>query len=659
MQTNPLMRHTLVLLVLAAPALLRAQFQPPTPEELSMTADPKAPGASAVYLYREETTDDALHYHSIFERIKILSEKGKEQATIRVPYERGSFKVTDIKGRTIHADGTIIPLTTKPTDLMDFKSNSLQINQMVFTLPSVEVGSILEYRLEIRYDDNWVSSPTWEIQQPFYVHKAHYFFNPKGPDGRTISDSRGTPLNRIMWTGTGLRADQIVQDSRNRFFVDLTNIPPIPDDDWMPPLNTLKWRVEFYYTYAHSGTEFWDSEGKHWAKDAEHFTNPTGALKSAVSQIVAPADTDEQKARKIYAAVMKLENTHFARKKSQAERKAEKLKAIKDAEDVWKQQSGSEDEIALLYVALARAAGLKVWPMQVVDRSRAIFDGTYLSPNQLDDYIAIVQLNGKEVYLDPGQKMCPFGSLHWSHAIASGFRLSDKGAVLATTPASTYNDAIVQRVADLDVDEQGAVKGAARFVMTGPDALRWRQLALENDQDEVKKQFNESIQDDFPDGIQADFDHFLSLDDPETNLVAIVKVSGNLGTQTGKRFFLPGFFFNSRAKHPFVEQSTRETPVDVRYPKRESDDVSYHLPSGFTVDSAPKSDSTSWPDHAILKSGSETKGSTVRVLRIMVYNFTLVPPKDYQGLHDFYQKVAAADQQQLVLTRSTTAANGN
>jgi transglutaminase-like putative cysteine protease len=653
------MRHTLVLLVLAAPALLRAQFQPPTPEELSMTADPKAPGASAVYLYREETTDDALHYHSIFERIKILSEKGKEQATIRVPYERGSFKVTDIKGRTIHADGTIIPLTTKPTDLMDFKSNSLQINQMVFTLPSVEVGSILEYRLEIRYDDNWVSSPTWEIQQPFYVHKAHYFFNPKGPDGRTISDSRGTPLNRIMWTGTGLRADQIVQDSRNRFFVDLTNIPPIPDDDWMPPLNTLKWRVEFYYTYAHSGTEFWDSEGKHWAKDAEHFTNPTGALKSAVSQIVAPADTDEQKARKIYAAVMKLENTHFARKKSQAERKAEKLKAIKDAEDVWKQQSGSEDEIALLYVALARAAGLKVWPMQVVDRSRAIFDGTYLSPNQLDDYIAIVQLNGKEVYLDPGQKMCPFGSLHWSHAIASGFRLSDKGAVLATTPASTYNDAIVQRVADLDVDEQGAVKGAARFVMTGPDALRWRQLALENDQDEVKKQFNESIQDDFPDGIQADFDHFLSLDDPETNLVAIVKVSGNLGTQTGKRFFLPGFFFNSRAKHPFVEQSTRETPVDVRYPKRESDDVSYHLPSGFTVDSAPKSDSTSWPDHAILKSGSETKGSTVRVLRIMVYNFTLVPPKDYQGLHDFYQKVAAADQQQLVLTRSTTAANGN
>jgi hypothetical protein len=34
-----------------SPALLSfAQFQPPTPDELKMTADPKAPGAAAVYL---------------------------------------------------------------------------------------------------------------------------------------------------------------------------------------------------------------------------------------------------------------------------------------------------------------------------------------------------------------------------------------------------------------------------------------------------------------------------------------------------------------------------------------------------------------------------------------------------------------------------------
>ncbi len=37
----------------------------------------------------------------------------------------------------------------------------------------------------------------------------------------------------------------------------------------------------------------------------------------------------------------------------------------------------------------------------------------------------------------------------------------------------------------------------------------------------------------------------------------------------------------------------------------------------------------------------------------MAYNFTLLDPKYYSDLHDFYQKVATADQQQLVLTRAT------
>jgi hypothetical protein len=79
---------SLFCLSLAVPSLLRAQFPAPTKEELEMTSDPKAPGADAVYLYREETTDDNLHYQAVYARIKVLTEKGKELATVRVPYER-------------------------------------------------------------------------------------------------------------------------------------------------------------------------------------------------------------------------------------------------------------------------------------------------------------------------------------------------------------------------------------------------------------------------------------------------------------------------------------------------------------------------------------------------------------------------------------------
>src|SRR5208282_3419183 len=178
MRKSFFLRSVVSFLAAVSPAVVYAQFQPPTPEELKMTSDPKAPGADAVYLDIEEIANDPMHFQSYYSRIKVLTEKGKELATVELPYMKGNKKITDIKGRTIHADGTVVPLTVKPEDLMVAKSGEMQIGKKVFTLPSVEVGSILEYRYELHYDDNQFSSPRWEIQRPYFIHAAHYAFTP-------------------------------------------------------------------------------------------------------------------------------------------------------------------------------------------------------------------------------------------------------------------------------------------------------------------------------------------------------------------------------------------------------------------------------------------------------------------------------------------------
>jgi hypothetical protein len=654
MRSKGALLASLCTLTCAFPVVLSAQFQSPSKEELEMTSDSKAPGADAVYLYREEKTDDNLHYHSYYVRLKVLTEKGKELATVRTPYERRNFKVTDIQGRTIHRDGTVIPLTTKPSDLTDVKTKDFQVNTMVFTLPNVEVGSILEYRLQIRYEDNTVSSPTWQIQQAYFVHKAHYQFEPSR-NLDSITDSRGNLANNLMYALILSDGTKMKHDVSGRFSLDVDDIPPIPKDDWMPPLNTINWRAEFYYSGYPTGAEFWRNEGKRWTKETDRFADPGKSLKNAVAELVDASDSDEQKARKIYTAVMKLDNTDFTREKSSAERKSEKLKAIRNAEDVWLQKSGTSDDLALLYVALARAAGLHVYPVQVVNRDRAIFDPNYLTLSQLDDYIVDVVLNGKDVYLDPGQKMCPFGLLHWKHSFASGLRLTDAGPVAATTPMGSYTTTAFERVADLNIDDAGNLKGTARFILTGQEALYWRQLSVRNDESEVKKQFDEAIRAYMPDGVQADFNHFIALSDYNSNLVAMVDVSGNLGTATGKRFFLPGLFFEAHARHPFVAQDKRTTLVDVHYPKLESDQVTYHLPTGFAVETAPQVADIAWPSHAVFKVKTSVSGNDVTVARTVAFNFAVLPSKDYGDLHDFYQKVATADQQQLVLTRAQVA----
>jgi hypothetical protein len=616
-----------------------------------MTSDPKAPGAAAVYLYREETVDDNHHFHSYYARIKVLTEKGKELATVSTPYEKGSFKVSAIRGRTIHADGTVIPLTAKPSDLVDVKAKDYQMNKMVFTLPDAQVGSILEYRLELQYDDSVVMSPNWKIQQPYFVHKAHYFFSPSSSG--YITNSRGEPMDHIMFLVIGRNPLRPVRDALGHFTLDATDIPAIPDEDWMPPLNSLNSRVEFYYTHATSSAEFWGTEAKNWEKDTTRFASVSKTIKDAAAGIVGSGDTDEVKAKKLYDAVQKLENTDFTRQKSEAERKKEKMKAVKDVEGVWKQKSGSSDQLALLYVALARAAGLTTYSMQVANRDEKIFDAGYLSTSQLDDYIAIVVIGGKEVFLDPGQAQCPYGLLAWWHTLAGGIREGAQGLRLDGTPGNPYTQNSIDRVADLTIAPDGSVTGSIRMVMTGQEALHWRHVAIRNDTDEVKKQFNEWMTENVPDGVQVDFDRFQSLDDYGANLVAIVKVSGQLGSATGKRYFLPGQFFASRGSHPFVGVDHRVIPVDVHFPEKISDNVTYHYPDMYSVDAMPLGNVVPWEDQAQFRVTSRQQNGVVEVGRVIEYNFTILDPRDYSGLHDFYQKVAASDQMQVVLSRKS------
>ena len=661
MPLRPALRFCTILVSTVVPVVLQAQFQEPTRKDLQMASDPKAPGAAAVYLNIQETTDDPLHYHSFYARIKVLLEKGKELATVELPYQRGDFKVTDIRGRTIHADGTVIPLTGKPEDLLvsktqDKKGQEKTIGRMVFTLPSVEVGSILEYTYQLRYDDNHFSSPFWHLQRDYFVHKEHYAFTPfkaflKGTQNETsqiLTDEHGNTVHSLIWWSQLPPGGKVVQDATGRYSIDLTDLPPIPDEDYMPPLNSFLYHVFFYYMSAFNGGDFWVSEAKRWSKEVNHFADPKG-VKEVVAQLVSPSDSEIDKAKKLYKAVQQLDNTDYSRQKGRSELKQLHIRAAKRAEDTWAQKSGSSQDITLLYLAMLRAAGLNAYDIRVVDRERAEFAPGYLDIDQLDDDLVILSTGGKEIILDPGEKMCPFETVNWRHSAAGGIRESTDGRAAAVTPFQLYTTNSITRIGDVTLDEHGSMTGTFRVIMTGQEALYWRQQALVNDEDEVKKRFDRMLQGMVPEGVEAHIDHFLGLDDPDTNLIANVKAQGVLGSATSKRLLLPGFFFESRGHRPFVDRDQRLEPVDMHFGDRVTDHVVYHLPTSLSVEGAPQDAKIPWADQALLNIKVVSEPGKVTIARSLARGFTFVKPEQYQDLRGFYQKVAASDQQQLVL----------
>jgi transglutaminase-like putative cysteine protease len=646
--------------LITASSVARAdQWTAPTDEELKMTSQPEVPGAAAVYLFREEITDDHLHMWSKYARLKVLTEGGKKYANVELRQYSwttyGGYTIGDISGRTIHPDGTIVPFTGKPMEKLVVKTQGFTAKEKVFTLPDVEVGSIIEYRYALRYDDNYFIPPSWEVQSDLYTRKAHFLWKPTDklgpstvawtpvlPKGFEVKQSRLPPTNGY-------------EDGQATIELNIHDIAPAPDEEYMPPVNSLSYRVLFYYTAFKTMEEFWKNEGKDWSKTNDKFIGPGNKVKDAVKELAGPSDTAEQKLRKIYAAVMKLENTVYSRERSASEDKSQGLNEPKSTDDILERKRGTDDEIAQLFVAMARAAGLKAYVMRVTDRDNNLFVPQFLSFSQLDDTIAIVNVDGKEQFFDPGQRYCQYGHLAWKHTLVEGLRQTDNGTALATTPGEPYTLSKTQRVANLTMDEHGVVTGTVKMSWTGSPALNWRHSYLSGDTTSLNQDLRVAMEHLLPSGMDIKVTGIENLDDYEQPLNVSYDVKGAIGSPTGKRLLVPGDIFEANSKTTFLLEK-RQEPVAFEYAQGVVDAVRVNLPANLGLESIPATEQIPLAKQAVYALKTESTPTNFTVRRELYVGEVLFKLDQYAGLRAFYNKVETKDQEPVVL-KLTAAGN--
>lgn len=637
------------------PSALADQWTQPTAEELSMTSQAGAPNASAVILFHEETADDSLRMHSEYVRIKVLSEEGKSHADVEIPFFGHVFSITDAAGRTIHSDGTVIPFTGKPYEKTIVQSKQYSYKAKVFTMPDVQVGSIIEYRYKLRYDDDRVLAPHWFIQSKLYLRQGHYRFVPSTHD--IIVEHGNLANGGSLLYYQNLPKNALLAHAQGAFDLVIKDIPPLPDEDYLPPLNSFSNRVLFFYTGYHDQAEFWKNEGKFWSKEGDNFANPK-PLRDVVAGLTSPSDTPDQKLRKLYAAVQDLENTDYTHRRDKVEEKAEGLKNVKTSVDVWNRKRGRSDELALLFIGMARAAGFKAYRMSVVNRDKNIFNVVDTEMSQLDDDIAIVEVDGKELFFDPGEKYCPFGQMQWKHTLTQGLRQMPDGSTnIGQSAGLGYKDNIVNRIAQLTIAEDGSVSGPVRLSYTGDRALIARQSTIERDPAEREKYFEDELRDMLPGGLEIHFVRYANLGDADKPFVIDFTLKGPIGTVSSKRLLLPQSIFQVNEKQRFTA-AKRTNMIYFKYPYRDMDLIQFTLPADLKVDSLPKSETTTVKGFGVYATADKFEGSKLILQREIIVADTLQKVEEYPKLKDFFGTVRSRDEDQALLSR-TTATKGN
>ena len=622
-----------------------AGFQPVSPEELQMTTEPKAPGAPAIILYRQVDRDDngrTSHEDNYF-RIKILTEEGRKYADIEIPFFKDEGNIAGIHARTIRPDGTIANFDGKVYEKWIVKAKGLKYLAKTFTLPDVQPGGIIEYFYTIDLSEHYIFDSRWILSNELFTKRAQFSLKPYQTDYE--------PVN-LRWTWQGLPAGVTPKQGADRIVrMEATNIPAFQTEDYMPPENELKARVDFVYEEGFPDkdpTQYWKRIGKKWNGNLESFIGKRKAMEEAVSQIVAPNDPPEVKLRKIYDRLQKLRNTTYEVQKTEQEQKRAKEKPPENVEELWKRGYGDGTQLTWLYLAMVRAAGFEAYGCWVADRHEYFFNPKTEQSTKLNANVVFVKLNGKDLYLDPGGAFTPFGMLTWAETSAPGLRLDKEGGTWIQTTLPEASESQVLRTAKLTLSDNGDLEGKLTITYTGLEGM-YRRLEMRNNDDvERKKYLEDDAKGQIPAASEADLTNKPDWGNSETPLVAEfnLKIPGWV-SGAGKRALMPIGLFTNGERGTF-EHADRVHPIYIQYPYEKIDDASIQLPLGWQVGSLPQPQLQD--AHIIVyESKAENDKGTLHLTRKFHLDFVLIEQKYYAALRNFFQIVRTGDEEQAML----------
>jgi hypothetical protein len=640
---------SLALLLLAtgfpvpAQAKDKDEWPPITPEELAMKDDPANPGARAIILNREEYTDDVDDFDTSYYRIKVLTDEGKKYADIEIPFVKGVTQVDELKARTVRPDGTALDFKGQMFEKVVVKAGGFKFLAKTFTLPEVQVGSIIEYKYKMRRPIYFLYDSRWILQRELSTRKAHFSLRPFG----------GRP---IAWSWYGLPANVAPEQRKdNTIQLEVQNVPAFPEEDYMPPGDTLKARVMFYYVSSFGDgkpiktpDDFWKEKGKMLYEDNERFIGDRKGIKRAAAEIVNPADAPDAKLRKLYTRVQQIRNLSFEREKTEKEERREKLKDNQNVEDVLEHGYGNAYEINGLFVALAHAAGFEAALVPIGERRNGFFESKLLSLRQLNTNIVQIRLGAQEWYLDPATRFCPYNLLPWEETDTRGVRPEKVGGVIVSTPSPKSAEAVIERTATLRLDTEGAVEGNVQVKFVGQEALELRLDNRHEDEAGRRKALEDAVKGWLPKGSTVELKNSPNWEAVEASLSAefTVKIQ-DLASATGRRLLLPLAIFQANEKYPF-QSGNRVHPIYFRYPFQELDTIMVTLPQGYQVESLPAPRSKAFP-YFRYEISRRSQDGTLRLERRLVMDGYFFRVEAYSALRTFYDSVRAGDEEQVVL----------
>ena len=555
------------------------EWRPVDPADLALKAAVVEPNADAEAIFWDIRIDDGGENDLVlnhYVRIKIFTERGRDQySKVDIPFLSG-VKIKDVAARTIKPDGSIVELLKD--DVIEktvVKVSGLKLRTKTFAFPGIEPGAIIEYKWKEVRSNSSADNMRLQFQRDIPVQAVTY---------------RIKPAKNIFWDVRPFNMDRFsFQREKNGFDVTTVNrMPAFREEPMMPPEDSVRsWALVRYH-----GLFSLLSSYPFQATQTFYFFQPymkvDNDVKKKVAEIVAGATTSDDKVVKIFEFCRAHIKNTDDKNAGFSDEELEKLKENKKPSDTLKRGVGSGSDLNLLFAALVNAAGLEARVVLLPDRGRRFFDRNVMVPGALKAAAIAVRSAEKQKwnYFDLGSKYVTPPMMPWQEEGVDGL-IADENSEWVRTPMSPPDKSKEKRTGKFTLDENGTLEGDVSIEYTGHLAVERKNLNDDDSPVQREENLKEAVKGRMS---TAELSNIVieNVTDPVKPFVYKyhVRVTG-YAQRTGKRlFFQPGFFH--KGIDALFSAGTRRYPIYFHFPWSEEDHIEFSLPKGYALDNADR-----------------------------------------------------------------------
>ena len=568
-----------------------------------------------------------------FVRIKILTEKGLDEANVKLRYvsHLNKEQIANLAASTYNLDasGNIV-VTKLDKKLVYGKKINSRYSEQVFSFPDVKVGSVIEYK----YTWKGYSYPEWSMQKSIPVKETKY----------KIDFPAGFELHIRPICFLPYKSEDGSTTLRTIKKFSMENVPALRDEQYISSDRDYLQRIESWIVaYNYGGRRY--PLMKTWKQVSESLMDDADFGMQLKRNIPHTEELDMQ-LKEAADAYQKMLTVHNYVRKNMTWDGVDNFWALNGVKAAWKDKVGTSGEINLILINLLKDAGITVNPIMVSTRSNGRISPLWPDISQFNKILAYVTIGDKNYVLDGTDKYAPAGLIPEDVMFTEGM-IIDPGTEYGFRFQTLWDESRTDKNVVIFrgvIDTAGIMKGHA--TITSADYARVKRVPEVSDKVKYSNHFLKASNSD----ISLDNLVLKNTESDSLPLVQDFDFSYPVNA-SGEYAYFTTNMFNEMGKNPFVADNRFS---DVFFGTRQLHTIISNIliPEGYTFEELPKNIRLTMEDKSLtITRMSAAQGNTINTRIVVEFKRPFYTPEEYPDLKEFYKKMYAIIDEKIVIKK--------